>query len=105
MLKDIDEVLGGSGEVEKYATKSKKLLDLQKGAEKFEDNEMRALMEIDRLKDEGIIEWLKKLTTTIPPLRGPNPQGLNIRYNTVTTIRSEKKLNGRNRQVATKRSR
>ena len=46
----------------------------------------------------------KKLTTTIPPLRGPNPQGLNIRYNTVTIIRSEKKLNGRNRQVATKRS-
>jgi hypothetical protein len=25
----------------------------------------------------------KKLTTTIPPLRGPNPQGLNISYNTV----------------------
>jgi hypothetical protein len=48
---------------------------------------------------------IKKLTRTIPPLRGPNPQGLNIRYNTVTTIRSEKKLNGRNRQVATKRSR
>ena len=47
----------------------------------------------------------KKLTRTIPPLRGPNPQGLNIRYNTVTTIRSEKTINGRNRQIATKRSR
>jgi hypothetical protein len=46
----------------------------------------------------------KKLTTTIPPLRGPNPQGLNIKYNTVTTIKSEKITNGRNRQVATKRS-
>jgi len=46
----------------------------------------------------------KKLTRTIPPLRGPNPQGLNIRYNTVTIIKSEKTLNGRNRQVATKRS-
>ena len=46
----------------------------------------------------------KKLTRTIPPLRGPNPQGLNIRYNTVTIIKSEKTLNGRNRQIATKRS-
>ncbi len=47
----------------------------------------------------------KKLTKTIPPLRGPNPQGLNIGYNTVTTIRLEKRLNGRNRQVTTKHSR
>ena len=54
-VKDIDEVLGGSGEVEKYATKAKTLRST-KGAEKFEDNEMRALIEIDRLKDEGIIE-------------------------------------------------
>ena len=46
----------------------------------------------------------KKLTRTIPPLRGPNPQGLNIRYNTVTIVKSEKITNGRNRQVATKRS-
>ena len=37
---------------------------------------------------------MKKLTTTIPPLRGPNPQGLNITYNTVKTIKLEK-LNGR----------
>jgi hypothetical protein len=47
---------------------------------------------------------MKKLTTTIPPLRGPNPQGLNINYNTVRTVKSEKITNGRNRQVATKRS-
>ena len=45
---------------------------------------------------------MKKLTTTIPPLRGPNPQGLNITYNTVKTIKLEK-LNGRNRQDTTKR--
>jgi len=57
-VKDIDEVLGGSGEVEKYATKAKTRRST-KGAEEFEDNEIRALMEIDRLKDEGIIEWLK----------------------------------------------
>jgi hypothetical protein len=40
----------------------------------------------------------KRLTLTIPPKRGPNPQGLNISYNTVTTIKSEKTINGRNRQ-------
>lgn len=46
----------------------------------------------------------KRLTLTIPPLRGPNPQGLNIGYNTVKTTNPEKKINGRNRQVTTKRS-
>jgi len=39
-----------------------------------------------------------------PPKRGPQPQGLNIKYNTVKTIRSEK-INGRNRQGATKHKR
>jgi hypothetical protein len=39
----------------------------------------------------------KRLTTTIPPKSGPTPQGLNINYNTVTTVKSEK-INGRNRQ-------
>ena len=43
---------------------------------------------------------IKKLTPTIPPLRGPNPQGLNVPLNQVKTIKLEK-LNGRNRQVAT----
>jgi hypothetical protein len=47
---------------------------------------------------------MKKLTTTIPPLRGPNPQGLNVPLKQVKTIRSEKKLNGRNRQSTSKRS-
>jgi hypothetical protein len=45
----------------------------------------------------------KRLTLTIPPKSGPNPQGLNINYNTVKTVKSEK-TNGRNRQVVTKRS-
>ena len=40
---------------------------------------------------------VKKLTTTIPPLRGPNPQGLNIPLKQVKTVKLEK-LNGRNRQ-------
>ena len=43
----------------------------------------------------------RKLTTTIPPKRGPNPQ-LNIPLKQVKTIISEK-INGRNRQVFTQR--
>jgi hypothetical protein len=43
----------------------------------------------------------KKLTTTIPPKSGPNPQGLNINYNTVKTVRLEK-INGRDRKTNTK---
>jgi hypothetical protein len=39
-----------------------------------------------------------------PPKSGPTPQGLNINYNTVKTVRSEKKLNGRNRQSSSKRA-
>jgi hypothetical protein len=45
-----------------------------------------------------------KLTTTVPPKSGPVPRGLNIGYNTVKTVRLEKKLNGRNRQSTSKRS-
>jgi hypothetical protein len=37
-----------------------------------------------------------------PPKRGPNPQGLNIKNNTVKTVKLEK-LNGRNRQSSSKR--
>ena len=46
---------------------------------------------------------MKKLTTTIPPKSGPNPQGLNVTYNKVKIVSSEK-LNGNYRQVTTKRS-
>ena len=45
---------------------------------------------------------MKKLTRTVPPKRGPNPQGLNIKKNTVKTVKLEK-LNGRNRQSSSKR--
>ena len=37
-----------------------------------------------------------------PPKKGPNPQGLNIKNNTVKTVKLEK-LNGRNRQGSSKR--
>jgi len=49
-----------------------------------------------------IMTLTRKLTTTIPPKRGPNPQGLNIPLKQVKTIISEK-INGRNRQSFTER--
>ncbi len=42
-----------------------------------------------------------KLTSTVPPKRGPMPQGLNIKYKTVKTI--TEKINA-NRQSVTKRT-
>jgi len=46
---------------------------------------------------------MKKLTTTIPPKRGPNPQGLNIPLKQVKVADTPEKINGRHRQVFTKR--
>ena len=43
-------------------------------------------------------------THLLPPKSGPTPQGLNINYNTVKTVKLEK-INGRqNRQVLDARS-
>ena len=43
-------------------------------------------------------------TWLLPPESGPMPQGLNINYNTVKTVKLEK-INGRqNRQSSTKRA-
>ena len=44
---------------------------------------------------------LSKLTSTVPPKSGPVPGGLNIKYNTVKTEKTEK-LNGY-RQGSTQR--
>ena len=45
-----------------------------------------------------------QLTSTVPPKRGPVSEGLNIQYNTVKTVETEK-LNGKqHRQSVTKRS-
>ena len=54
-------------------------------------------------KQVFIILMTRKLTTTIPPKRGPNPQGLNIGYNTVKTTTIPENINGNNRQVFTQR--
>jgi len=44
---------------------------------------------------------MKKLTTTIPPKRGPNPQGLKVPLKQVKTI-TKGKINGRYRKSSTK---
>ena len=44
---------------------------------------------------------LSKLTTTVPPQSGPVSGGLNIKYNTVKTVKTEK-INGY-RQGSTQR--
>ena len=54
-------------------------------------------------KQVFIILMTRKLTTTTPPKRGPNPQGLNINYNTVKTTTIPENINGNNRQVFTQR--
>ena len=45
----------------------------------------------------------KKLTTTIPPLRGPNPQGLNVPGKKTIVVSNSEKNAGAHRQVFTKR--
>ena len=39
----------------------------------------------------------------IPPLRGPDPQGLNVPTKQVKTIENSENINGRHRQTITKR--
>jgi hypothetical protein len=41
---------------------------------------------------------VKRLTRTVPPKRGPNPQGLNVPLKQVKTVRLNKNY-GRNRQI------
>ena len=39
----------------------------------------------------------------IPPLKGPDSQGLNVPLKQATTIKNSENINGRNRQTITKR--
>jgi hypothetical protein len=51
---------------------------------------------------------IKRLTTTVPPEKGPDSQGLNISYNTVKDVKLTEKINGRQygqrRQGSTERT-
>ena len=54
--------------------------------------------------DQLMTQKIKRLTLTIPPLRGPNPQGLNVPFKQVKTVIKSEKINGRqNRQGSTQR--
>ena len=46
---------------------------------------------------------IRKLTTTIPPLKGPVSRGLNIGYKKDRNMLISEKINGRNRQSFTER--
>ena len=48
------------------------------------------------------ITIMTKLTKTITPKRGPQPQGLLINYDSVKPVRLEK-INGRHIQISSKR--
>ena len=39
-----------------------------------------------------------------PPEKGPQSQGLNLKYNSVKTVKLTEKINGRNRQCFTNRA-
>ena len=41
---------------------------------------------------------IKRLTLTVPPLRGTNPQGLNVPLKQVKTVVKSENINGRQRQ-------
>jgi len=45
----------------------------------------------------------KKLTTTIPPLKGPHSQGLNVPGKKIIVVKNSEKNNVNNRQISTKR--
>ena len=49
-------------------------------------------------KTDRLMTKIKRLTLTIPPLRGPNPQGLNVPFKQVKTVLKSEKINGRQRQ-------
>ena len=49
-------------------------------------------------KTEGSMTKIKRLTLTIPPLRGPLPQGLNVPLKQVKTVVKSENINGRQRQ-------
>ena len=53
-------------------------------------------------RTDQLMTRIKRLTLTVPPLRGPNPQGLNIPFKQVKTVLKSEKINGRqNRQGST----
>ena len=49
-------------------------------------------------KTDRSMTKIKRLTLTVPPLRGPLPQGLNVPLKQVKTVVKSENINGRQRQ-------
>ena len=49
-------------------------------------------------RTDQLMTRIKRLTLTVPPLRGPNPQGLNVPFKQVKSVVKAEKINGRQRQ-------
>ena len=67
---------------------------------------------IGEIRGDGLVKMKNKTLVAnmqhvkwkeIPPLKGPNSQGLNVPTKQVKTIENSENINGRNRQTITKR--
>ena len=60
------------------------------------------ILDVDGVMTNGKIDQsmtkIKRLTLTVPPLRGPLPQGLNVPLKQVKTVVKSENINGRQRQ-------
>ena len=60
--------------------------------------------EVGLVKNKTLVANMQHVKfKAIPPLKGPNPQGLNVPLKQATTIKNSENINGRNRQTITKR--
>ena len=64
----------------------------------------KILAELTLIKNKTLVKNMEHVKwDQIPPLRGPDPQGLNVSIKQSTTTENSEKLNGRYRQNSTKR--
>jgi len=62
------------------------------------------IREVFSVKNKTLVANMQHIKwKEIPPLKGPDPQGLNVPTKQVTTIKNSENINGRYRQSPTKR--
>ena len=62
------------------------------------------IREVGLVKNKTLVANMQHVKwKEIPPLKGPNSQGLNVPTKQVKTIENSENINGRNRQTITKR--
>ena len=60
--------------------------------------------EVGSVKNKTLVANMQHVKwNQIPPLKGPDSQGLNVPTKQVTTIKNSENINGRHRQTITKR--